>query len=426
MNREDFIKFIPKPSNEDVILYDVSLKDLIDVDVPNEYHKLLPIFREEKKKVATFKKEIDTYKTTIEQSFVLDPSWSEEMYLQQLQEDTRTYSMLYGNIKKRENEIKICQKKIDSINDKIIIQKNKEKQEDEKRLLNINDNIEDNKLSIKKYQDNISVYRDSLKNVEKDIKDIKTNLRVLKTTQKQILKGNYECFCCGKHIDENESEIVMDRVISNIQEYTEKLETFLDKKNKIKSVIEFYKDELSRLKIEMQNNLAFKRNFQKIYVKKSPEILKLETLKFEYLNKLTELNKKLEKEPHINSKKFLDLKNNIEKYKLSLENLKKVKELKSLMQKRIKLYEQSQAKLEELQPLILKYLSFLNIYFKIYEQKASEYAGENYKIKLFEIKNCDIIEIINIIYKGVEYSQLTKRNKEIVDKNLAEKFLPDF
>ena len=81
MNRDDFIKLIPKPSNEDVILYDVSLKDLIDVDVPTEYAKLLPVFKETKKTFLKLKEEIDIYTETINQIFLLNPSWSEEIYL---------------------------------------------------------------------------------------------------------------------------------------------------------------------------------------------------------------------------------------------------------------------------------------------------------------------------------------------------------
>ena len=111
MNRENFIKIIPKPSNEDVILYDISLKDLIDIDVPAEYNKLLPIFKEEKKTFLKLKEEINAYKENINQMFLFNPSWSEETYLQKLREDMQTYSILYGNIKRKEDEIKILQKK---------------------------------------------------------------------------------------------------------------------------------------------------------------------------------------------------------------------------------------------------------------------------------------------------------------------------
>ena len=100
--------------------------------------------------------------------------------------------------------------------------------------------------------------------------------------------------------------------------------------------------------------------------------------------------------------------------------------MKAVTTKKINAYKQRQIKLKEKEAIIVKYLSFLNIYYKIYEQKASQYAGPDYKIKLFEIKGYDIINILNIIYKGVEYSQLSKKDKNIVDKNLAEKFFSDF
>jgi hypothetical protein len=37
MNRKQLINFIPKPENKDVIIYDLSLSDLIDKDVFKEY-----------------------------------------------------------------------------------------------------------------------------------------------------------------------------------------------------------------------------------------------------------------------------------------------------------------------------------------------------------------------------------------------------
>ena len=44
MNRKQLINSIPKPENKDVIVYDMSLSDLIDKDVFKEYNELLPIF----------------------------------------------------------------------------------------------------------------------------------------------------------------------------------------------------------------------------------------------------------------------------------------------------------------------------------------------------------------------------------------------
>lgn len=426
MNRDDFIKFIPKPTNEDVILYDISLKDLIDVDVPAEYAKLLPIFKETKKKFLKLKEEIDIYTETINQIFLVNPSWSEETYLQKLREDMQTYSIFYGNIKKKEDEIKILQKKIEAINDKIIIQKNKEDKDNEIRNADIADKIEENKINLKKFKDIIDVYKNSSKRIDEQIRNTKSDLKILKESESQLLKGTYRCFCCGKKIKENESEKITSRIKDSIQKNTIQLNILLEEKEKNQNILNFYKDELSKVKIELQNNLNFKRNYKNMYIKKSVEILKLEASRNEYLNKIAQKNEDLKNEPQMNSKKFLELKNRIEKYKVSLENLKKIKSMKGNTAIRIKKYEQKRIELKKIETLITKYLYFLKIYYKIYEQKASQYAGPEYKIRFFEIKNYEIIKILNINYNGVEYSQLSKRDKQIVDKNLAEKFLSDF
>ena len=422
MNREDFIKAIPKPSNEDVILYDLSLKDLIDIDVPTEYNKLLPVFKEEKSNFLNLKEEIKAYRENIDQVFLLNPSWTQEIYLQKLQEDTQTFSLLYGNIKRKEEEIKIMLKKIEGINDKIIIQKNKEEKEYEEKKLNINNKIEENKTNLIKFKDTIDVYKNSLKRIEEQIKNIKTDLKSLKEAKVQVFKGTYECFCCGKKVKETEAGKVTNKIEESIQKNNIQLDFLLDQKEKIKSTLNYYKSELVNTKIELQNNTSFKKNYKNLYVKKSVEILKLEASKNECLNKLAEKEKELAEEPQINSKKLLELKNRIEKYKTSLDNLKKINNLKGGLALKIKKYDERQKSLKEKETLIIKYLSFLRIYYKIYEQKASQYAGQDYKIKLFEIKNLDIIKILNIIYKGTEYSQLSKKDKAIVDKNLIEKF----
>lgn len=426
MNRDDFIKFIPKPTNEDVILYDISLKDLIDVDVPTEYAKLLPVFKETKKNFLKLKEEIDIYTETINQIFLVNPSWSEETYLQKLREDMQTYSIFYGNIKKKEDEIKILQKKIEAINDKIIIQKNKEDKDNEIRNADITDKIEENKISLKKFKDIIDVYKNSSKRIDEQIRNVKSDLKILKESESQLLKGTYRCFCCGKKIKENESEKIINKIKLNIEKNTELLNNLMQEKEKNQNILNFYKDELSKVKIELQNNLNFKRNYKNMYIKKSVEILKLEASRNEYLNKIAQKNEDLKNEPQMNSKKFLELKNRIEKYKVSLENLKKIKSMKGNTAIRIKKYEQKRIELKKIETLITKYLYFLKIYYKIYEQKASQYAGPEYKIRFFEIKNYEIIKILNINYNGVEYSQLSKRDKQIVDKNLAEKFLSDF
>ena len=426
MNRDDFIKVIPKPTNEDVILYDISLKDLIDVDVPYEYCKLLPVFKKEKKDFLKMQKDINNYKEIINQTFLYNPSWSKEKYLEELQDNMKTYSTLYGNIKRKEDEIKILQKKIEAINEKIIIQKNIEEKEDEERQQNIDNEIEDNKINFKKTNDILDTYKSSLKRIEEQIRNVREDLKILNLSERQLSLGIYKCFCCGKEIENDESEYITNHIKNNIIKYKENLKTLLEEKEKIKSTIKYYKDELSKIKVELKNNLSFKRNYKRMYIKKSTEILKLEACRNTYFDEIEKVKQSLKDEPYINSKKFLELKNRIEKYNLSLENLRKIKNMKALIGQQMSIYNKKQDEIKEMENLIKKYLSFLNIYYKIYEQKASQFAGPDYKIKLFNIENYEIVKILNIKYKDVDYPMLKKRDKQEVDKNLIKKFSTDF
>lgn len=426
MNRDDFIKVIPKPTNEDVILYDISLRDLIDVDVPYEYCKLLPVFKKEKKDFLKMQKDINNYKEIINQTFLYNPSWSKEKYLEELQDNMKTYSTLYGNIKRKEDEIKIFQKKIEAINEKIIIQKNAEEKEDEERQQNIDNEIEDNKINFKKTNDILDTYKSSLKRIEEQIRNVREDLKILNLSERQLNLGIYKCFCCGKEIENDESEYITNHIKNNIIKYKENLKTLLEEKEKIKSTIKYYKDELSKIKAELKNNLSFKRNYKRMYIKKSTEILKLEACRNTYFDEIEKVKQSLKDEPYINSKKFLELKNRIEKYNLSLENLRKIKNMKALIGQQMSIYNKKQDEIKEMENLIKKYLSFLNIYYKIYEQKASQFAGPDYKIKLFNIENYEIVKILNIKYKDVDYPMLKKRDKQEVDKNLIKKFSTDF
>lgn len=426
MNRDDFIKVIPKPTNEDVILYDISLRDLIDVDVPYEYSKLLPVFKKEKKDFLKMQKDINNYKEIINQTFLYNPSWSKEKYLEELQENMKTYSTLYGNIKRKEDEIKIFQKKIEAINEKIIIQKNAEEKEDEERQQNIDNEIENNKINFKKTNDILDTYKSSLKRIEEQIRNVREDLKILNLSERQLNLGIYKCFCCGKEIEADESEYITNHVKNNIIKYKENLKMLLEEKEKIKNTIKYYKDELSKIKAELKNNLSFKRNYKRMYIKKSTEILKLEACRNTYFDEIEKVKQSLKDEPYINSKKFLELKNRIEKYNLSLENLRKIKNMKALIGQQMSIYNKKQDEIKEMENLIKKYLSFLNIYYKIYEQKASQFAGPDYKIKLFNIENYEIVKILNIKYKDVDYPMLKKRDKQEVDKNLIKKFSTDF
>ena len=96
MNRNILINFIPKPSNEDVILYNTSLKNLIDVDVLKEYSELLPIFNLRYQQYSASKNNIESFEKQINEIYLFKTNWTESDYLYNLQNEKKTYSTLFG------------------------------------------------------------------------------------------------------------------------------------------------------------------------------------------------------------------------------------------------------------------------------------------------------------------------------------------
>ena len=144
MNRDILINFIPKPTNSEVILYDTSLKDLIDVDVIKEYNDLLPIYNESAKQYLDYMKKIENYEKTINEVYLFKSNWSEEDYLYHLQNEKKTYSNLFNSIKKIENNIEMLKKKVHIVEQKIEMQTIKEDNEIENKKKNIDAQINEN------------------------------------------------------------------------------------------------------------------------------------------------------------------------------------------------------------------------------------------------------------------------------------------
>ena len=115
------------------------------------------------------------------------------------------------------------------------------------------------------------------------------------------------------------------------------------------------------------------------------------------------------------------MKNNIEKYELSLENLKKSDELRKGINNDIQNYKILKTDLKILYELLKKYKEFIVIYYKICEKKANEYFGDGFNFKLYEFDDVIFKECFEVKYNDIEYSQLDKISKEKVDKIFAEK-----
>lgn len=423
MNREQFIKFIPRPTNKDVILYDIQLKDLIDVDVLKEYNKIYPIFINKKEEYEKLEKLIKEYENTINNIYLYKPNWTEEDYLQSLQNDKKTYSTMYGEIKKIENNIDMLQKKIKGIDEKIEIQIAKEQKNIKDRKDNINKNIEQNKEKLLNLRGFLNYYKEYLTKTENEIIENQEDFKFLCMMQDDLKEGTYKCKYCGSNVKVNsEDSLVHRRLYKNLEKNKNELEKLLEQKQKIELNVSYYENEISKIKDELNNDIQFKKENFNFYHKKSIEVLKLEALRDEMINNVSNLEKSLKNHSDINSKEYLTLKSNMEKYELSLNNLQKIKDIKNKSEDIIKKFNTLKKELSEMKVVLDKYIKFITIYFKIYEQKANEYCGKDFKFKFFRIKDYEIVEIFSVSYQNIEYTQLPKELKEEVDKILIEKF----
>ena len=423
MNRDNLIKFIPKPSNQDVILYDIELKDLIDANVLQEYNKLYPIFINKRNEYLELKTKLEEYQKSIDNIYLYKPNWKEEDYLQGLKDMKKTYSTMFGEIKKTENSISMLQRNLKGINEKIQIQIAKENKKNEDKKQNINKDVETNKENLLNLKNYLDTYKLSLKEIENQIQENEEDFQMLSKMESKLEEGKCQCEFCGRMIKSvDEDSIFYKRLANNFEKNKKQLESLLAQKEKLELNISYYESEIQKVKDNLNNDIQFMRENHNFYQKKSIEVLKLEALRDDMINNISKLEKQLENNSRTKTNMYLELKEKIEKYELSLSNLKKIKDMKSNSDNDIQHFNNLKLELKEMLDKINLYIKYLDIYYKILAQKASEYCGKNYKFKFHKIEDYKLIPILEIYYDDIEYNSLNSSVRQEVDKTLIEKF----
>lgn len=422
MDRKTLIKFIPKPENKDVIVYDTSLVDLIDINVFEEYYKLLPLFLDKKNQLNNINNKIEEYNNTINNIYLYKKNWTKEDYLQVLQNNKKTYSTMFYNIKKTEDNISVLHKKVNNMNEKINIQKIREEKDLQNKLNNIDSEIKHNKNSLLKLEDNLEEEKHQLKNIQESIESNEEEFNMLQKMAEELKSGTYICKYCGSRIrNVKETSPIFEILNKNLRNNKTELTRLLKKQNKRELNIAYYEDERKKIKAELNNDIEFKQQNRTFYQKKSLEILKLEALRDEAINNISTLEKQLKNDSQFKSKEYLSLKDLINKYELSLNNLKKIEDMKVDIKKDLDSLNNLKAEVNNMEQQINKYLKFITIFYKIYQQKATEYFGKDFIFKLFKIENFEIKEDFIIFYKNIEYDNLDETTKNKIDKFFIEK-----
>lgn len=424
MNRDALINFIPKPSNRDVIVYDTSLKDLINVDVFAEYKELLPIFNLSCQMFEGYKNNIKEYEKTLNNIFLYKPNWSEEDYLFYLQNEKKTYANLFGDIKRKESNIEMLKKKIKIVDEKIEIQTSKETKEIEEKKKNIDKKINQNVDKMFALKEVYETLKMESKKIEDAINENQKEFNELQIIIEGIANGECKCKYCGSKLSNvSENSNFFKRIAKNVQKNKAELETLLEKQSKNKEKLVEYEKNISEVKKELNNDSNFKSQEFNFYRKKSVEVLKLEAQRESMANNINTLQKELENDSQTKSKQFLEMKDRISKYELSLENLQKIKNMKVRIEEERVEYNKLNQEVTKMKNQMDQYKKFITIFFKIYEQKAAEFCGKGFKFKIFDFENYSLIEKFQIFYNEIEYNSLNKQTKEFVLKTFEEKFL---
>lgn len=425
INRKDLINFVPKPKNSDVIIYDITLTDLIDVDVFYEYNKLLPNYLDVKNRYKTLKEKLEQSIKEIDNMYLYNSSWEEKDYLLKLSDAKKVYSKLFGDVKKIENNIASLEKQITVANQKIELQKAKEKNLIENSKKNVDERIEKNNQLLEQYRIKRNYFLDLLKRINKNIKENEEEFSILVDMQSHLQDKTFVCKYCGSKINittENiENSHIYKRLANNIMDNKTELTNLLARQSEIKANKDQYDKEMKRIQAELTNDISLKSQDNIFYTKKSQEILKLEGFRDEMINNIDELKKQLKTKSETNTDKYLSLKKEIERYEISLDNLSKIKQLKFKNSDLITNIDKLKKELLPMHEKIEKYISFISIYFKIYEQKLTEFLGEDYKFNLFSFEDDSLKEILKITYKGLNYSDLSINEMENIDKYIYSK-----
>lgn len=419
MNREQFMKLIPKPKNQEVIVYDVNLKDLLDVNVFEEYKATLNEYKQKKETYDLLDIEINQYLEIINKAYLYDTSWGESDYINMLQNEKKTYSTLYRSIKQIEDKISISKKKLKVIEEKINIQTITDKKNIEKKLESLDANIEKNKNLYFKQKDKLNELKNDLSYINHLIQDAYKDKEFINKMKEDLKNDTFICEYCGTKIKSHgENSHLAKRIQRNLINNDKQIANLNSRKEKTELEIAGLENEFKKVKEQLNNDIQIKKQGNNIYIKKSTEVLKLEGLRTKTINDITTLEKSLKKQPHYSSDAFNNIKDKISKLELSLDNLHKIKVAKTNIQDKINQYDSLKKELSDIESKLKSYVNFIRIYYKIYEQKLNLLFGNGIKFKLYEIDNYEVKEVLKIYYNNIEYEYLDNKAKNSVNKIL--------
>lgn len=422
MERHDLLNIINKPKNEDVIIYDIGLSELIDVDVFQEYYNDYAAFKLKKENFLLISDEIKEYEKSLNDIYLYKKNWTEIDYIEMLKKDKQQYATLYKDIQKIENKMQILEKKYISTNEQIEIQRAKDLKEIEDKKNNIDEENEKLKENITNVRLKINDIEINLDKINKEIQENELEKEDILLMINSIDQDAYVCQYCGTKITHASSKKRINNLLQkNLEKNVKDNKVLKTEKNKIENDLTYFKNELSKYKSNLRNNLEFKKQDYNFYIKKSLAVLKLEAIRDNILKQKNEATKEYNSNSKIKTQQYQELKDRMEKYELSLQNIKKIKEGKEKFQEKYKKYNELKAECITLKNNLDKYKKFITIFYKIYQQKINDYFGQDFNFNFYRFNDYELEEIFEVKYKGINYNELGSALRKEFDEIYLEK-----
>lgn len=415
--RAMLLNTFPLPEDREIVMYDVRFKNLIGKNIQELYTTQLAQHKELSKEYVELSKKIADYESFIDNLKLVAKSYTTQDYMLKIKELEAEYTTKFGNIRNLEKRIALHENKIEKINKDIANQKTLEeetiKQMKSRKAERLNKDLAklaEMQSAVKFFQDYYSEYSLLIKMIERE-KVFEENL-LDKTTKKNI-----KCRECGKRYYPSESAI-----LKRIQSLDNRLQVHQQNYTKLKEKRDNYNERIATLRFEVEQLRTEIQMSNNSYIKKTPEVLKLEGEKFKIFDELEKIQKEYQELVSRQGREFKELKRRIDVYRTSLSNYLEATNIsKELLELKPKLKE-IQEKMTKLETTLNSLAEFMEMKYKVYERDLSVHFENKVQFNLFE-RDGFYFKKINIIkYENIESLYLDVKKYEELNTFLVKKF----
>lgn len=409
--RKKILKLIPLPEDKEVIIYNKSFSDFINKDVQELYEINLEQYNENSTKIQELKANIKAAEEFINNAAIVNKKLDEKGHIIKIKELETEYAQKYAKIKSFERKISMYSSRIQKISSEIDFHISEGKKFSKQKEEELNEKININNFKIGELETYYRYYKEYYNEYSLLSKMLNKELAAQEKILRSALDDNTICRQCRKRYYPSATSVTR-----NMKVIQDRLDQYNNNFTLVKQKAEEYKKQAKLLKEENKSMKEQIKNFKFIYSKKSDKVLNLEAVKFGLFNDIEALEEELKAEVQKKGKEYQQLKNKINTYKTSLDNLIAIKQTA----KELQIYKEELQQILEKQKLYINNLDFiikfLDIKFKLYTKNLKTFFDERVKIDLFEIQEYNINEICNIEFDNIKMEFLNAEGyKELND-----------